>query len=247
LPAEIPVVIGSGDGFLANIGSGCETPGKIAVTLGTSAVVRQTVYRPVVNSTLGTFCYRAGGDAWLLGCAGSNGGNVLDWGKQVLGARDEAASEEPPIFLPLLNGERSPDWDPALQGSWHGLRARHSAADLARSILEGVIFNLAHFVEIVQAGSGQPGTDAVLSGNGFLKPLAAPILAGVTGLVVRSPKVPGLASLRGAAICALRALSQPAPQLELETVAPLTRPNIAARYAEYRRLRSRLSSAGFRG
>jgi len=242
LPESVPVVVGSGDGFFANMGSDCEVPSRIAVTLGTSAVVRQTLNRAVVDKDAGTFCYRADEDAYLLGCAGSNGGNVLDWGRLILAkSQSTEASEEPPIFIPLLNGERSPEWNPHLKGAWHGLTAQHTSGDLWRSIMEGVIFNLAHFVEIVQSTSGEKATDLILSGNGFLTPMTAPILAGVAGMSTWMPREPGLASLRGAGICALRALGQPTPGLNPDVVSPLMDKRVLGRYSEYRRLRSAVS------
>jgi gluconokinase len=245
LVAGVPVIAGSGDGFLANIGSGCETPGKIAVSLGTSAVARQRIDHPVLDRDAGTFCYREGGGAYLLGCAGSNGGNVLDWGRRIFAAQGEAElATEPPVFIPLLHGERSPEWDPDLKGSWHGLTSRHTAADLARSILEGVIFNLGYFVDIVQQTSGVKATNLVLSGNGFLQPAAAAILARTTGIPTWMPKSPGLASLRGAAISVLRALQQPDPGLSADRVAPLPDPQIGRRYADYLRLRTQVKKAG---
>jgi gluconokinase len=241
LSASVPVIVGSGDGFLANVGSDCEVPNRIAVTLGTSAVVRQTVNRAITDVSAGTFCYRADASRFLFGCAGSNGGNVLDWGRRIFGKLEIENSTDPPIFIPLLHGERSPDWDPHRTGSWHGLTARHTASDLSRSVLEGVIFNLAHFIDIVQTASAETATDLVLSGNGFLHPSAAPMLAAVAGVNTWTPRAPGLASLRGAGICALRALGQTAPVLELIQVLPLGDLNISKRYGEYRKLRSRQS------
>ena len=244
LSEGIPVINGTGDGFAANIGSECETPDKISVTLGTSAVVRQALPRPVLNSNAGTFCYMSDQNAYLLGCAGSNGGNVLDWGRSILGTlNDAAASTDPPVFIPLLHGERSPEWDPNLTGSWHGLLARHQRADLSRSILEGVIFNLAHFIDIVQTTSGAAASSLVLSGNGFLHPLAPPLLAAVAGIPVWMPEHTGLMSLRGAGVCALRALGSPVPRLELRQIQPLTDGKILQRYAEYRRFRGNLARA----
>ena len=238
LPANAAVINGSGDGFLANLGSECETPAKIAVTLGTSAVARQTVTRPVLNSSSGTFCYKAADDAYLLGCAGNNGGNVLDWGRSILGIlKDAALSSNPPIFVPLLYGERSPEWNPKLTGSWHELTGRHTATDLSRSILEGVIFNMAYFVDIVQSTSGEKPSDIVLSGNGFLHPLGAPTLAAVVNAAVWMPSQPGLASLRGAGICALRALKMSIPPLKAEMVSPLEDSRVHDRYRRYRQLR----------
>src|SRR5262249_33055314 len=75
LPAGTPLVVGSGDGFLANLGSGCESSSKISITLGTSAAARQTLSTPALDPKFGTFCYRADANSYLLGCAGSNGGN----------------------------------------------------------------------------------------------------------------------------------------------------------------------------
>jgi gluconokinase len=239
LPEGVAVVAGSGDGFLANMGSDCEIPSRIAVTLGTSAVARQLLPRSVMDFDAGTFCYRADEDRYLLGCAGSNGGNVLDWGRRVLGMHPEGSSSDVPIFIPLLHGERSPEWDAHLRGSWHGLTSRHTAADLSRSILEGVIFNLAHFVEIVQQTSGERATDLVISGNAFLTPMAAPMLAFLAaGISTWVPRAPGLASMRGAGICAMRAVGQPPPVLNVDRVPPLADSKILQRYAEYRRLRS---------
>jgi gluconokinase len=238
VPQGTPVINGSGDGFLATLGSACEVPAKLSVSLGTSAAVRQTLPKPVVDATAGTFCYRVEGRSWLLGCAGSNGGNVLDWGRNLFGRLVEGpGSTNPPIFIPLLHGERSPEWDPQLTGAWYSLTARHTGADLGLSIVEGVIFNLAHYVEIVQIASECPASDLVLSGNGFLQPISAPTLAAVTGISTWIPSDPGLATLRGAAICSLRALRQPVPSLELARVSALADPNISHRYHRYRRLR----------
>src|SRR5262249_39751650 len=75
--AGMPVVAGSGDGFLANVGSGCEDPTRVAVTLGTSSSVREVLPVPVLSDAAGTFCYRANPNVFLLGCASNNGGNVL--------------------------------------------------------------------------------------------------------------------------------------------------------------------------
>src|SRR4030095_15454500 len=85
VPAGTPLVSGSGDGFLANIGSGCTSSRRMAVTLGTSGVARQMLSHPSLNADAGTFCYRAREDAFLLGCASSNGGNVLDWARNTFG------------------------------------------------------------------------------------------------------------------------------------------------------------------
>lgn len=238
LPAGTAVINGSGDGFLAHAGSHCESPEKISVSLGTSAVARQTLPQPVLETDSGTFCYQADADEYLLGCAGSNGGNVLDWGRSIFGEFPAAeVTGKLPIFIPLIHGERTPEWDPRLTGSWHGLTSFHTAADLARSILEAVVFNLAHYVEILQETSGKNASGIVLSGNGFLQLFAASILASVVDAPVRMPTDPGLASLRGACICALRALGRVVPGLKAKQVPSLADGEVVARFKRYKELR----------
>ncbi len=237
-----PVINGSGDGILAHIGSGCsDTATKLSVSLGTSAVARQTSVKPVFDIPAGTFCYRGAGRTFLLGCAGSNGGNVLDWGRSVFGEAglsDETAGDIP-IFIPLLHGERSPEWDASLTGSWHGLKALHTAAELGRSILEGVVFNLAYLTDILSDASQSPASAVVLSGNGFMHPLAAPLFASIGGdRTVWLPAEPGLASLRGAAICILKMLGRTVPELRTVRVEPQPDGGVAARYRKFRVLRT---------
>lgn len=239
LPEGSPVAVGSGDGFLAHVGSDCENPSRLSASLGASAAVRQSLPAPLFDSSAGTFCYQADRTTYVLGCAGSNGGNVLDWGRSIFGEPEEVVGRGLPIFIPLLHGERSPEWNAELAGSWHGLKALHTPADLARSVIEGVVFNLGRYVEILQSTSGEKASGVVLSGNGFLQRFAPSTLAAVAGIPVWRPSDPGLASLRGAGVCALRAIGSPVPKLHLDPVAPLEDEKILERYNAYKRLRVR--------
>jgi gluconokinase len=208
IPMDIPLVIGSGDGFLANAGSACTTPERICVTLGTSGAARQMVSKPALNAAAGTFCYRATTDAFLLGCATSNGGNVLEWARESFGPMtgNSASNADLPVFLPFMNGERSLEWNPHLRESWHGRLDSHRPAQLSRAVTEGVLFNIAQYVEVVERESGVVARDIVLSGNGFQDAMLARLFASVLGREVLLPQSPGLATLRGAAVHAWNAL-----------------------------------------
>jgi len=248
----IPVVNGSGDGFMANIGSGCESSNRIAITLGTSAAVRQTVQTPSLDPSAGTFCYRAtSGNAFLLGCASSNGGNVLDWARREFGEADPKflPKREIPVFLPWLNGERSLEWNFDLRPQWHGRTSDHTSAELERSVMEGVLFNLAQYVEVIEKSSGVRASEIVLSGNGFLYPGAAPVLSALVSRDTLQPESSGLGTLRGTAVCAWRALGYDAtPAIErllrdAVCVAPVRDPGLEERFARFKQLR-RLNSEG---
>jgi gluconokinase len=240
------VVTGSGDGFMANIGSGCESPGRIAITLGTSAAVRQMVHAPALDPSAGTFCYRAtSGNAFLLGCASNNGGNALDWARREFGtpAPGFVPNREIPVFLPWLKGERSLEWNSELRASWHGRNPDHTSAELQRSVMEGVLFNLAQYVEVIEKKSGVRANQIALSGNGFLDAAVAPVLAALVSRDTLQPASSGLGTLRGAAVCAWRALGYDAtPVIErllndAVFVAPVRIPGLDERFGRFKQLR----------
>jgi xylulokinase len=54
------------------------------------------------------------------------------------------------IFLPYLNGERTPYPDPNARGTFFGLTLRHGWAEMVRSVMEGITFSLRDTVEILR-------------------------------------------------------------------------------------------------
>ena len=68
---------------------------------------------------------------------------------------DREASKSPPgsnglIYLPYLMGERSPWWNPHAKGVIIGLTLRHTRNGIARSILEGIGYNLKIILEVLK-------------------------------------------------------------------------------------------------
>ncbi len=209
LPAGLPVIAGGGDGFLATLGSGCETPDGTAITVGTTASVRRFVPIPSNENRRGTFCYRYAPELFLVGAASNNGGNVLEWVRQKLGVttfRASPAGEEVPLFLPHLHGERAPFWDSKKHVRWILPACGARVGVLGRSVIEGVAFQIGIYYGQVSEVLGQNSETSVLSGNGFQTPELAPILAAIVPSQVIEPLSPGLATLRGAARCGFQAL-----------------------------------------
>src|SRR5436309_12596700 len=54
------------------------------------------------------------------------------------------------LFLPYLQGERTPHLDAYARGGWIGLTASHDRRHLIRSVLEGVAFSLKDCSTIIQ-------------------------------------------------------------------------------------------------
>jgi gluconokinase len=155
--ASLPLVIGAGDGPLANLGVGAVRPGVAACSIGTSGALRLMVERPVVDRAGRAFCYALTPGRWVVGGAVNNGGVVLQWAGDALApdlgdhAEEELlalAAQAPPgsdglLMLPYLLSERAPHWSTLPRGAYVGLTRAHRRPHLVRAALEGVCQQLA--------------------------------------------------------------------------------------------------------
>jgi gluconokinase len=231
---EIPWFPSIGDGAAANIGSGCVSPGRVSVTVGTSSAVRAVLDGSVEDVPQGLWCYRVDRKRSLLGGALNEGGNLFAWLTQTLGLEsgeelDAALAALPPdghglTLLPLLAGERSPGWRADLRGAILGLSLATNRLDLLRAGLEGVAFRLHQVYQVLR--QVLPGDHTIVaSGAALLRsPTWMHILADVLGLPVAVSKA-AEASARGAALAALVALGalpglDSAPDFLGETIEP---------------------------
>jgi len=152
-----PIVVGAGDGPLANLGVGAVRPGVAACSIGTSGALRLMIDRPGIDPTGRLFCYALTPGRWVIGGSINNGGSVLEWAGSALapdlGARSEdellkLAAGVPPgseglVMLPYLLSERAPHWSALAGGAYVGLRHFHGRAHLIRAAIEGVCQQLA--------------------------------------------------------------------------------------------------------
>lgn len=162
LDPTVPLIIGAGDGPLANLGLGAIHPGNFAVTIGTSGAVRAGgVNTPTLDPDGRLFCYYLAPGEWVVGGAVNNGGNVLQWLVETI-YNGEIAEMNPTdpynwvldqiaeipagahgvLFYPYLNGERAPMWESAMRGAFLGLSSNQTQWDLGRAALEGILMNL---------------------------------------------------------------------------------------------------------
>ncbi|ACT00454.1 gluconokinase [Paenibacillus sp. JDR-2] len=150
---ELPAAIGAADGQLANLGIGALLPGEVAVSVGTSGAIRQVTHEAKVSSRGETFCYSFTEDSYIIGGPTNNGGIALQWLKQLLNdqgsyesflaeADKSAPGAEGLLFLPYINGERAPLWNPRARGNFYGMTVAHTKAHYVRAVLEGITFNL---------------------------------------------------------------------------------------------------------
>jgi gluconokinase len=231
-----------GDGATANIGSGCISSARVALTIGTTSALRVVLNNPPDHLPSGLWCYRVDGRRALLGGALSEGGSVFAWMKGTLHLGNLSELEsflaglEPDghglTVLPFLAGERSPGWAGRARATIHGLTLATTPLDILQAGLEAVAYRIALVFELLRPVlSADP--QVVASGGALLhSPTWLKIITDVLGHPVSVSKVQE-ASGRGAALLALEELGalstlEEAPDFVSAAYPP--DPNLHARY-----------------
>lgn len=185
LPAGLPVYTGMNDFFCALLGMG-PRPGDLFDITGSSehvGVLQDTLVdeTPLVA---GPFF-----DSFVhYGVTASSGASLtfsarnLDPDDSRLVAADYIP-HRPPIFLPYVNGERAPIFDPNARGVFFGVNADTTRQDLAYSVLEGCTFSVRHIYESLSS----PTCSRVLVSGGTAR---HPLLGSLKATLLSSPVYP---------------------------------------------------------
>ena len=214
----IPVIAGGLDAACGALGAGVRCPGQTQEQGGQAGGMSICLDRPVKNDALILGLHVVPG-LWLLQGGSVGGGGCLRWLARELGSPEELAAEETGksqfelldelaaavpagsdgvIFLPYLEGERSPIWDPDAKGVFFGLGYDKTRAHFFRSLLEGVAYALEHNLETAEA-SGVHVDELWSVGGAANSRLWMQIKADVTGKRIVVPESDHATTL-GAAI-----------------------------------------------
>ena len=125
-------------------------------------------------------------------------------GEDVYEIMNRRAAESVPgarglLFLPYLQGERSPHWNPKARGGFVGLQVTHTRADLIRATLEGISMNLRTILQSFLDANARID-EVILIGGGAKGELWRQILADVFGRPTLCPRLLDEATSLGAAI-----------------------------------------------
>ena len=217
------------DGACANVGAGCVTRRRAALTTGTSGALRTVYETEAPMPREGLFLFRVDDRRVVEGGALSDGGNLYGWLGTTLAEADGSLADRDPdshglTFVTLLGGERSPGWHRHARGVIHGLTFATTALDIRQAALEGVAFRFADVADLM------PEVDEIVATGGALLRDAdwCQIVADALGRPIIASGV-NEASLRGAAVLTLERLGVAAPTPPLgRTYEP--RPEHAASY-----------------
>jgi gluconokinase len=204
------------DAACSNVGSGCESPDRIALMIGTTGAMRAV--RPAGHSFLpsGLWAYRMDRTRELVGGVLGDGGNLFEWmsGRLARGLAPEKIDQEllaaAPAghgltVLPFLTGERSTGWDARVRGAVCGLGWDTRGLDIMQAGVEAVAYRFAAILRALRPAV--PGARDLIGTGGALYSSSAwgQILADVLELPLRRADEPE-ASRRGAALLVLQAL-----------------------------------------
>jgi len=210
LPHGVWVSAGGGDNMMGAIGTGNVTPGCVTASLGTSGTLYACMDRPVIdpNGEIAAFCDST--DAWLpLLCtmnvtvATEQIRKLFNWTHNDYenAAAAITAGSDGLLFLPYLQGERTPNL-PGGSGVLHGMNTRNgTAGHLARATMEGVTLGMAYGLERLGALGVVP-REIRLTGGGSRSKLWRQMCADIFGAPVVTMACSEGAAL-GAAIQAL--------------------------------------------
>lgn len=207
---EIAVSAGGGDNMMAAIGTGNVQPGAVTASLGTSGTIFACTDAPVIDPAgeIAAFC--DSNDRWLPLLCTMNVTVATELFRNMFGwdhARmdQEIASVAPGagglLFLPYLQGERTPNL-PDGCGVLHGMNSSNTtAAHLARAVMEGVTLGMAYGLRRMEQLGVQP--DVIrLTGGGSKSVVWRQVCADIFDCPVVVPRSAEGAAL-GAAIQAL--------------------------------------------
>ena len=198
LPKGIPVIAGEMDSITSIIGTGINKKNMCYNISGTSEIIGISIDQQVNLSEkkkLFYFTYPFYNNLQIIFEATQASGKSINWFiKNIIGIdkspnkimlaneKNDFPKMNPLIFLPYIEGERSPIWDPSARGIFFGLNGEHTKFDLYRTILEGIGFSILQNFEILRSISNKdhiPDFLRVSGGgaeNNYLNQIKADIL-----------------------------------------------------------------------
>ena len=198
LPKGIPVIAGEMDSITSIVGTGITKKNMCYNISGTSEIIGISIDQQVKlpeTKKLFYFAYPFYNNLQIIFEATQASGKSINWFiKNIIGSdkspnklmltneKNNFLKMNPLIFLPYIEGERSPIWDSRARGIFFGLNSQHSKFDLYRAILEGIGFSILQNFEILRIISNKDDIPDYLrvSGGGaennYLNQIKADIL-----------------------------------------------------------------------
>jgi xylulokinase len=248
----VPVATGTMDAWAAMFGLGVSGEGEATYLSGTSEVLG--LISNLRQAEPGIIVFPEWRGITLHAGPTQSGGASLDWLGRLLGqdtgrldalAAGATISASSPLFLPHLEGERAPIWDPSSRGAFAGLSGATGPAELVACVMEGVAFSARLALEAVERSGAHRVSRLSLGGGGAASPVWNTIRADalgrtITPITTPEPGASGALAMAGVAAgvlpdlaAATRALTVAGADIAPD---PARAATSAERFARYREL-----------
>ncbi len=195
----VPVFAGGIDAYCEAIGAGAINSGDIVDGSGTSTCIsvcggkgERNDIHVIPNRTL---------DIRMMSATGLSINWILNLFSESIGYIRKMVFNTPVklIFLPYLNGERSPYWDEKARGTFIGLTSNFGKDEIIGAVLQGIAFGVRQNLLSLGAFYGGENVNAV--GGGSENELWVKLKADVTGKIYNKMAISNASAL-GALILA---------------------------------------------
>lgn len=186
------VICGTTDTVMEVFAAGGVAKGDMTLKLATAGRICVITDRPCPSPYLINYSHIAQG-LYYPGTATKSCAASYRWYRDTFGGDyaelDEAAAKlsvgaEGLMFHPYLNGELTPYADPALCGSFVGIRAGHTKAHFSRAVMEGVALSLLDCKNALESEGLEHKDYASAIGGGAKSPLWRQIVSDALGLTL---------------------------------------------------------------
>jgi len=173
IPEGISVSVGWSDAMCGMLALGAFAQPASFIITGTSAIVgTSSATEPSEDQPLYVIPRGSAPYPVLFGPTQMSGGSI-SWAAKLFGISESDLvirgasdqSNQVPIYLPYIAGERAPLWRNDIRGSFSDISISDGASSFARATMEGICFAERQVLELSQQLSNSPAAEIILSGK----------------------------------------------------------------------------------
>lgn len=196
---NVKIVSGGADNASASFGIGVSKIGESMVSIGTSGTVLTITEKkePDLSGKIHYFNHVMQGEQYYMGVMLSAAHSLnwvknkffptSDWKEIESRVNQSAPGSNGIIFLPYLNGERTPHRDPNARGVFFGISSLNTENDILRATMEGITFGLRDSFELIKEKTNIE--DIRIVGGGAKNKTWAKIIATNFNMPIKVPQI----------------------------------------------------------
>ncbi len=167
LPSDIRVILAGGDQQTAALGLNVLTEGTLEANIGTGSFIIAHSEKPVFDENLRVLCSASAMPGkWIVEAGLLTSGNIYEWFNREFykestnnkhrfeTVNKEVDASKPGsnglVLIPHFKGSAAPYWNPLSKGVFFNATLEHKRGDFARSILEGIAYEMSENIDLIE-------------------------------------------------------------------------------------------------